>query len=218
MISRTAPGELLGNTIHAFYILQIHATSTSLHLNISGEINNDNRKREDGSLSCFFRVQWRSESLNHVLRIIGVLAAIESSVFLPLMALVFCSSVDRFNAFGAGDASSGHFARACPGMRFGFSLFIGRFVPVSIRATSFSLSGTKSQGLFAGNSLSVKTPLFPIRSPPSTVPTNISNKADIVQNRSGEKPGLWPRQEHHECSARALLRYRIRSPLHPLKI
>ena len=117
MISRTAPGELLGNTIHASYIPQIHATSTSIHFDISGETNNDNIKRDDRSFSCFFCVQWSySKSLNHALPRIGLLAAIACRVVLPLIVLTNPTlSAPR-------PPPQDNFTRACSGMRFNFSI------------------------------------------------------------------------------------------------
>ncbi len=157
--------------------------------------NNDEEKTDDsGSLHSFFRVHWRySEPLDHGLRLIGLVCAIASGTALPLMTLVFGSSVNQFNGFSTSSISSAELYKTLTKNALWLVyLFIGRFVLVYIFSICFGISGIRATRAFRQDfikSLIRQDVAFLDSCSPGTVSATVSNNADLVENGSTEKVG-----------------------------
>ena len=159
--------------------------------------SDENEEKKDdgaGSLGSFFRVHLRySEPLDHLLRLVGLVSAIASGTALPLMTLVFGSSVDQFNSFSTNNSSGATLYRTLSqNALWLLYLFVGRFVLVYIFAVCFGISGIRATRAFRQDfikSLIRQDVAFIDSCSPGTVAATVSNNADLVENGSTEKVG-----------------------------
>ena len=154
----------------------------------------ENKDEGANSLSSFFRVHLRySEPLDHLLRLVGLVSAIASGTALPLMTLVFGSSVDQFNSFSTSSSSANTlYQTLSQNALWLLYLFIGRFVLVYIFAVCFGISGIRATKAFRQEfikSLIRQDVAFLDSCSPGTVAATVSNNADLVENGSTEKVG-----------------------------
>jgi len=160
----------------------------------TGDGDGDEKKDDSGSLRSFFRVHWRySEPLDHLLRLVGLVSAIASGTALPLMTLVFGSSVDQFNSFSASNSSAAElYQTLSQNALWLLYLFIGRFVLVYIFSICFGISGIRATRAFRQDfikSLIRQDVAYLDSCSPGTVAATVSNNADLVENGSTEKVG-----------------------------
>lgn len=162
-----------------------------------GKDEDVSRKKKGASgLHALFRVFRRySEPIDHVLRLCGFFAACAAGAALPLMTLVWGSSVNQFNSFGAGNSSSSELYHAITKNALWFLyLFIGRLVLVYIHTTCFSITGiraTRSLRQDFLKSLMRQDVAYLDACSPGTVATTVSNNADIIETSIGEKVGTF---------------------------
>lgn len=154
----------------------------------------DERGSNGGWLKAFVRVMGSySEPLDHILRLIGFFAAVGSGAALPLMTLVFGSSVDKFNSFDAGRDSSDELYRSLSrNALFFVYLFIARYVLVYVHATCFGITGIRAIRVFRQDlitSLIRQDITFIDSCSPGYVATTISSNADMVEHGMTEKIG-----------------------------
>ncbi|KAK1522661.1 multidrug resistance protein 3 [Colletotrichum paranaense] len=154
----------------------------------------DSKGKKPGSLHFFFRVHWSySTSLDHALRLIGLIAAIASGILPPLMTVVFGSSVNQFNDYENGSISGQDLYRnMSKNALWLLYLFIGRFFLVYVHSTCFGLVGIRVTRAFRVDfirSMIRQDVSFIDSCAPGTVVSTISNSADMVENGSTEKVG-----------------------------
>ncbi|KAG7046394.1 multidrug resistance protein [Colletotrichum scovillei] len=154
----------------------------------------DSKGKKPGSLHFFFRVHWSySTSLDHALRLIGLIAAIASGILPPLMTVVFGSSVNQFNDYENGTISGQDLYRnMSKNALWLLYLFIGRFFLVYMHSTCFGLVGIRVTRAFRVDfirSMIRQDVSFIDSCAPGTVASTISNSADMVENGSTEKVG-----------------------------
>ncbi|UQC87538.1 multidrug resistance protein 3 [Colletotrichum lupini] len=154
----------------------------------------DSKGKKPGSLHFFFRVHWSySTSLDHALRLIGLIAAIASGILPPLMTVVFGSSVNQFNDYENGSISGQDLYRnMSKNALWLLYLFIGRFFLVYVHSTCFGLVGIRVTRAFRVDfirSMIRQDVSFIDSCAPGTVASTISNSADMVENGSTEKVG-----------------------------
>ena len=147
-----------------------------------------------GSLGSFFRVHLRySEPMDHLLRLVGLVSAIASGTALPLMTLVFGSSVNQFNSFSTSSSSATTlYQTLSQNALWLLYLFIARFALVYIFAVCFGISGIRATRAFRQDfikSLIRQDVAFLDSCSPGTVAATVSNNADLVENGSTEKVG-----------------------------
>lgn len=151
-------------------------------------------KKDDGSSGSFFRVHWRYlESLDHLLRLIGLVSTIASGTALPLMTLVFGSSMDQFNSFSTSKGSAAtRYQTLSQNALCLLYLFIGRFVLVYIFAVCFGIWGIRATRAFRQDFIKPlirQDVAFLDSCSPGTVAATVSNNADLVENGSTQKVG-----------------------------
>ena len=159
--------------------------------------SDESKEKQDdgvGSLGSFFRVHLRySEPLDHILRLVGLVSAIGSGTALPLMTLVFGSSVNQFNSFSTSNSSAATlYQTLSKNALWLLYLFIGRFVLVYIFAVCFGISGIRATRAFRQDfikSLIRQDLAFLDSCSPGMVAATVSNNADLVENGSTEKIG-----------------------------
>lgn len=151
-------------------------------------------KKNNGWSKSFVRVLRNySEPHDHMLRLVGLFAAAGSGAALPLMTLVFGSSVDKFNSYDSGTSSSDDLYDSLSRNALWFLyLFIGRYVLVYIHATCFGITGIRATGLFRQHlitSLLRQDIAFIDSCSSGYVATTISTNADLVEHGMSEKVG-----------------------------
>lgn len=154
----------------------------------------DGERVQEGPLTSFFRVLYEfSTPSDHVLRIIGLCAAVASGVALPCMTLVFGSSVNKFNSFGAGEQSSSALYQSLSHNALWFLyLFIGRYVLVYIHSSCFGVSGIRATRSFRQQFIKsvIRQDIAYIDSCSlGGITTTISSNVDMVENGITEKIG-----------------------------
>ncbi|KAJ5713554.1 uncharacterized protein N7483_010735 [Penicillium malachiteum] len=167
--------------------------SVSAHVTVA-VAPEDNEGDHEGPLTSFFRVLYEfSTPYDHVLRIVGLCAAIASGAALPCMTLVFGSSVNEFNSFGSNEQSSSTLYKSVSHNALWFVyLFIARYVLVYIHSTCFGVSGIRAtQALrqhFIKAVLRQEIAYVDSRSL-GAITTAISSNVDMVENGITEKIG-----------------------------
>ncbi|KAF7164596.1 hypothetical protein CNMCM5623_009053 [Aspergillus felis] len=154
----------------------------------------DDEGTQEGPLTSFFRVLYEfSSPSDHALRIVGLCAAIASGAALPCMTLVFGSSVNEFNSFGAGKQSPSAFYHALSQNALWFVyLFIGRYVLVYIHSSCFGISGIRATRAFRQQFIKsvIRQDIAYIDSCSlGGITTTISSNVDMVENGITEKIG-----------------------------
>jgi ATP-binding cassette subfamily B (MDR/TAP) protein 1 len=154
----------------------------------------DDKGVEEGPLTSFFRVLYEfSTPSDHVLRIIGLCAAVASGAALPCMTLVFGSSVNKFNSFGSGEESSSALYHALSRNALWFVyLFIGRYVLVYVHSACFGVSGIRATRAFRQQFIKsvIRQDIAYIDSCSlGGIITTISTNVDTVENGITEKIG-----------------------------
>lgn len=158
------------------------------------ETDDGEKTNEGSSLRFYFRIfGLYSDPLDHVLRVIGCVAACAAGVAPPLMTLVFGSSVDQLNDFGAGGTSSEELYHSiCKNALWFLYLFIGRFALIYIHTTCFGIAAIRTNSRFRQafiRSLISQDVTYLDSCSPGTVAATITNNADTVENGIGEKVG-----------------------------
>jgi ATP-binding cassette subfamily B (MDR/TAP) protein 1 len=154
----------------------------------------DEESTQEGPLTSFFRVLYEfSSPSDHALRIVGLCAAIASGAALPCMTLVFGSSVNEFNSFGAGEQSASALYHALSRNALWFVyLFIGRYVLVYIHSSCFGISGIRATRAFRQQFIKsvIRQDIAYIDSCSlGGITTTISTNVDMVENGITEKIG-----------------------------
>lgn len=149
------------------------------------------RRRRTAAAGSPSSVHWRySKPLDHLLRLVGLVSAIASGTALPLMTLVFGSSVDQSNSFSTSNSSAATlYQTLSQNALWWLYPFIGRFVLVYIFAVCFAISGIRATRICREDfikSLIRQDVAFLYSCSPGTVATTVSNNADLVENRSTE--------------------------------
>lgn len=109
-------------------------------------VSDETENKENGTLYSFFGVHWLySTPLDHLLRLVGLICAIGSGTALPLMTLVFGSSVNEFNNYSSGKTPSDDLYQSiCQNALWFLHLFIGRFILVYVYSVCFGISGIRT--------------------------------------------------------------------------
>lgn len=148
----------------------------------------------EGPLASFLRVLYTfSTPLDHLLRCIGLVAAVTSGAVLPCMTLVFGSSVDEFNSFGASRTSADAlYSGLTRNALWFFYLFLGRYVLVYVHSSCFGISGIRATRAFRLQFVKavIRQDITYIDSTsPGAIITTISANANMVENGITEKIG-----------------------------
>jgi len=154
----------------------------------------DESKDAVHSLRSYFRIILQySEAFDHFLRVIGLVAAYISGATPPLMTIVFGSSVNKFNAYGAGNSSSTELYNGISQTALYFVyLFVARFALVYVHTVCFGISGIRATRSLRQHFI---TPLlrqdisYLDSCSSGTITSTISNNADMVENGVSEKLG-----------------------------
>lgn len=148
----------------------------------------------EGPLASFLRVLYTfSTPLDHLLRCIGLVAAVASGAVLSCMTLVFGSSVDEFNSFGANQTSADAlYSGLTRNALYFFYLFLGRFVLVYVHSSCFGISGIRATRAFRQQFVKavIRQDIAYIDSTsPGAIITTISANVNMVENGITEKIG-----------------------------
>lgn len=151
-------------------------------------------EKKKSTLHYFFRVHWAySTPLDHILRLVGLVAAIAAGVAMPLMTIVFGASVNVFNQHALGEVSGDVlYDEITKNALWLLYLFIARFFLVYIHSTCFGLVGIRVTSAFRLDfirSMVRQDVSFIDSCAPGIVASTISNNADMVENSSTEKVG-----------------------------
>ena len=151
-------------------------------------------RKEPGAGKALLRTVTRySEPLDHVLRIIGLIAAVASGTAMPLMTIVFGAAVNDFNQYGAGESSSTYLYHSMSKNALYFVyLFIGRYVLVYIYSVCFGVAGIRTMHAFRMDfikSMIRQDVAFLDSCSPGTITSLMSNNANLVDNGLNEKIG-----------------------------
>lgn len=154
----------------------------------------DNENDSEGPLTSYLRVLYEfSTPFDHVLRVIGLCAAIASGAALPCMTLVFGSSVNEFNSYGSNKQSSSELYHSLSHNALWFVyLFIGRYVLVYIHSACFGISGIRATQAFRQRFIKavIRQDIAYIDSCSlGSITTTISTNVDMVENGITEKIG-----------------------------
>lgn len=141
-----------------------------------------------------FRVLVRYSSTPDIaLQLCGFLAACVAGSTLPLMTIVWGSSVDQFNAFGASRSSSSAMYDEVTKLGLWFLyLFIARLFLIYIYTICFGFAATRATRRFRQDflkSLLRQDVAYLDTYSPGAIASTVANNADVVENTLGERIG-----------------------------
>lgn len=152
------------------------------------------KKSKDSVWKLYFRIWSYATSIDHAIRICGIIAALANGAALPLMTLVFGDMVDTFNAWGAGKVTPDDLMNSISRNSLWFTyLFIAILALSFLMNTCFRLTAIRSTKALRREFLQslIKQDVTYFDSClPGTVATLISNNADLIENGLGERVGL----------------------------
>jgi ATP-binding cassette subfamily B (MDR/TAP) protein 1 len=167
-----------------------------------GEKSENNAQRQDEDeaakkspgFGSLFRVIIRYSSITDIILLsCGFFAACVAGSTLPLMTIVWGSSVDKMNAFSAGHLSSSAMYAEIRKMGLWFLyLFIARLALIYIYTICFGFSATRATRALRQDflkSLLRQDVTYLDTCSPGTIASTVSNNADVVENTLGERVG-----------------------------
>lgn len=167
-----------------------------------GRKSSDNTKSQDEhnttkkstGLASLFRVLIQySSTTEYLLHAGGFVSACIAGSTLPLMTIVWGSSVDKFNAFGAGHLSGSAMYDEVQKLGLWFLyLFIARLVLIYIYTICFGFAATRATRALRKDflkSLLRQDVAYLDTCSPGTIASTVSNNADVVENTLGERVG-----------------------------
>lgn len=176
-----------------------HNSKASLHIGAQREVDGSEKEKthadkKSTGLKSLFRVLVRySTGADYMLQICGFIAACAAGSTLPLMTIVFGSSVNKFNAFGAGDLSSSALYHEVARLGLWFLyLFLARFFLIYIHTICFGFTATRATKALRHDflkSLLRQDIAYLDTCSPGTIASTVSNNADVVENTLSEKVG-----------------------------
>ncbi|KNG52743.1 multidrug resistance protein 1 [Stemphylium lycopersici] len=154
----------------------------------------DDKVKKSTGFRSLFRVIIRYSSAPDIaLHSCGFLAACVAGSTLPLMTIVWGSSVDKFNAFGAGHLSSSAMYDEVTKLGLWFLyLFIARLFLIYTYTICFGFAATRATRRFRHDflkSLLRQDVAYLDTCSPGTIASTVSNNADVVENTLGERVG-----------------------------
>jgi ATP-binding cassette subfamily B (MDR/TAP) protein 1 len=145
-------------------------------------------------LGPYFRIWRYGTTVDHLIRVIGVVAAFTDGGALPLMTLIFGDMVDKFNAWGDGTISPEDFMAAVSKNALYFTyLFIGILFLSFIMNTCFKITARRTIKRLRRDvvrSLVRQDITYFDSCSPGSVATLISNNANLIENGLGERLAL----------------------------
>ncbi|KAK5055907.1 hypothetical protein LTR84_012457 [Exophiala bonariae] len=158
------------------------------------ESGKPSKNSKDSSWKVYLRVWGYATSIDHAIRICGIIAALANGAALPLMTLVFGDMVDKFNAWGTGEVTPDDLMKAISRNSLWFTyLFIAILALSFLMNSCFRLTAIRSTKALRRDfvqSLIRQDVTYFDSCLPGTVATLISNNADLIENGLGERVGL----------------------------
>lgn len=172
--------------------------SKDINSNKSSRSSNDDQKSSKparASFGPYFRVVRRASLTDHLLRCVGVAAAITFGAAIPLMTILLGNLVDDLNGWGSGNSDTETLLESGTNVaRLMAYIFVGTFVCALLSAFCFKYTAVRATSRLRQDfmrALLSQEIEYHDSSSPGAISSLISSNADIVESGLGDRVSMF---------------------------